>query len=269
VPLCRQHEVPAVSFVSKKATSQGKRFWVCGLDKDHKCKFFVWDSDISKTPGLKLKKLGAVSSSSSSSSASSGLLPSSLGCSVFLTCELVAENVLEFDFAPHSGALATLFKSLKGVYSTQSRKWRFPLAQYEQVVEAARAEGKKNDVPFSLNTDFTPQTILEHFAKTSKLKDEISLEDNPALDPKNTLPSSLWNRLMGFQKEGVQFVVRHQGRAYIGDEMGLGKTIQALASMLYYRTDWPVLIVCPSSLRLVWMVRELLLICCLLLCQRM
>jgi len=31
-----------------------------------------------------------------------------------------------------------------------------------------------------------------------------------------------------------------------------GKTIQALAICSYYRSDWPCLIICPSSLRLTW-----------------
>jgi len=37
-----------------------------------------------------------------------------------------------------------------------------------------------------------------------------------------------------------------------GDEMGLGKTLQALATALYYQDEWPMLIICPSSLRLTW-----------------
>ena len=35
-------------------------------------------------------------------------------------------------------------------------------------------------------------------------------------------------------------------------EMGLGKTLQALSVAYYYRADWPVLIVVPSSLRYTW-----------------
>ena len=35
--------------------------------------------------------------------------------------------------------------------------------------------------------------------------------------------------------------------------MGLGKTLQALATVAFYeRTDWPVLIVVPSSVKLAW-----------------
>lgn len=34
--------------------------------------------------------------------------------------------------------------------------------------------------------------------------------------------------------------------------MGVGKTLQALATALVYRKEWPLLIICPSSLRLNW-----------------
>lgn len=35
-------------------------------------------------------------------------------------------------------------------------------------------------------------------------------------------------------------------------QMGTGKTLQALATMACYREEWPLLIVVPASLRLVW-----------------
>ena len=44
------------------------------------------------------------------------------------------------------------------------------------------------------------------------------------------------------------------GRILLGDEMGLGKTITSLAIMLAYETkgEWPLLILCPASLRYTW-----------------
>ena len=38
----------------------------------------------------------------------------------------------------------------------------------------------------------------------------------------------------------------------IADDMGLGKTVQALCVASYYRKEWPLLIIAPSSLRLTW-----------------
>ena len=34
--------------------------------------------------------------------------------------------------------------------------------------------------------------------------------------------------------------------------MGLGKTIQALAIAMYYSGEWPLLVICPSSLLQTW-----------------
>jgi SNF2 family DNA or RNA helicase len=35
----------------------------------------------------------------------------------------------------------------------------------------------------------------------------------------------------------------------LADEMGLGKTVTSLAIMSYYESEWPLLILCPASLR--------------------
>ena len=43
-----------------------------------------------------------------------------------------------------------------------------------------------------------------------------------------------------------------EGRVYIADDMGLGKTIQALATAAAFRPEWPLLVVCPSSMRFAW-----------------
>lgn len=59
-------------------------------------------------------------------------------------------------------------------------------------------------------------------------------------------------RLMPFQREGVEFALRQQGRVLIGDEMGLGKTLQAIAVAVAYRAQWPALIVVPASLKYSW-----------------
>ena len=59
---------------------------------------------------------------------------------------------------------------------------------------------------------------------------------------------TLVNRVTFFYR----YCIQRGGRALIADDMGLGKTLQAIAVMSYYRTDWPLLVVCPSSVRLTW-----------------
>ncbi|CEM25172.1 unnamed protein product [Vitrella brassicaformis CCMP3155] len=55
-----------------------------------------------------------------------------------------------------------------------------------------------------------------------------------------------------FQRDGIAFALRKGGRALIGDEMGLGKTLQALAVAAFYSNQWPLLVICPSSIRFQW-----------------
>eukprot|EP00076_Gallus_gallus_P007264 XP_003641641.2 DNA annealing helicase and endonuclease ZRANB3 [Gallus gallus] len=66
------------------------------------------------------------------------------------------------------------------------------------------------------------------------------------------LPERLRKKLLPFQEKGIIFALQRSGRCMIADEMGLGKTIQAIAISYYYRREWPLLIVVPSSLRYPW-----------------
>jgi SNF2 family DNA or RNA helicase len=49
-----------------------------------------------------------------------------------------------------------------------------------------------------------------------------------------------------------RFGIERQGRLLIADEMGLGKSLQALAIARMYSCEWPLLIVCPSSVKYAW-----------------
>ncbi|KAM6129536.1 DNA annealing helicase and endonuclease ZRANB3 [Pterocles gutturalis] len=66
------------------------------------------------------------------------------------------------------------------------------------------------------------------------------------------LPQRLRKKLLPFQEKGIIFALQRSGRCMIADEMGLGKTIQAIAISYYYKNEWPLLIVVPSSLRYPW-----------------
>src|SRR4051812_42398242 len=50
----------------------------------------------------------------------------------------------------------------------------------------------------------------------------------------------------------IRFGISRDGRLLIADEMGVGKSIQALAVAQYYSQEWPLLIVCPASVKAVW-----------------
>ena len=62
----------------------------------------------------------------------------------------------------------------------------------------------------------------------------------------------VWDKLLPYQKEGVEAIYNHRGRYLLADEMGVGKTLQAIAACTLYSECWPVLVVCLSSLRYNW-----------------
>lgn len=55
-----------------------------------------------------------------------------------------------------------------------------------------------------------------------------------------------------YQLRGVSWIDECGGRALIADEMGLGKTVQALAWCHMHTKKRPVLVVCPSILKINW-----------------
>ncbi|NXM75080.1 ZRAB3 endonuclease, partial [Serilophus lunatus] len=88
-----------------------------------------------------------------------------------------------------------------------------------------------------------------------------SLQKTPTLEAPHSenvdaklsfLPERLRKKLLPFQEKGIIFALQRSGRCMIADEMGLGKTIQAIAISYYYKNEWPLLIVVPSSLRYPW-----------------
>jgi SNF2 family DNA or RNA helicase len=52
-------------------------------------------------------------------------------------------------------------------------------------------------------------------------------------------------KLMNFQKEGLDFLLKSSGNALLADEMGLGKTVQTLSYVSTEKQTFPVLIIAP------------------------
>ncbi|NXB69990.1 ZRAB3 endonuclease, partial [Donacobius atricapilla] len=91
-----------------------------------------------------------------------------------------------------------------------------------------------------------------------------ALQETPALEAPQLeadaklsfLPERLRKKLLPFQEKGILFALQRKTSGFnvvlFFSQMGLGKTIQAIAISYYYKNEWPLLIVVPSSLRYPW-----------------
>lgn len=131
----------------------------------------------------------------------------------------------------------------KGKGETSKGLWTIPLSTYD----ACRAR------LMSLRSDSLDVIIVGVDPKHLRsLRGNTSTSAQTKFESMQGIPPALARGLYPFQRAGVEFCVNHDGRAMIGDEMGLGKTVQAIAVAAYYSRDWPLLVVCPSSVRLTW-----------------
>lgn len=122
--------------------------------------------------------------------------------------------------------------------------WLLPLSSYKAVLEDLRGD-EVQELP-----SFVTRHIDAAGVFSPPTPPTSSAEARRAWE--STLPTRLRESLLPFQRDGVTAAVRRGGRVLIGDEMGLGKTLQALSVAYHYSDDWPLLIICPSSLRHTW-----------------
>ena len=95
------------------------------------------------------------------------------------------------------------------------------------------------------------QKKIKEFETEKQRKLEL-LEKSKQVKTSLEIPVPEGLQLYPFQKVGVEWLEKTQGRALIADEMGLGKTIQILAWLYNHPEIRPVLVVCPNSVKLNW-----------------
>ena len=78
----------------------------------------------------------------------------------------------------------------------------------------------------------------------------------PPPPPPLLLPPTLEAGLLPHQRVAVEFLVANSMRGLVADDMGLGKTVTAIALLAHAR-EWPVLVICPSSVKYNWRVELL------------
>uniref|UniRef100_A0AAQ5Y4Y9 SWI/SNF-related matrix-associated actin-dependent regulator of chromatin subfamily A-like protein 1 n=1 Tax=Amphiprion ocellaris TaxID=80972 RepID=A0AAQ5Y4Y9_AMPOC len=156
-------------------------------------------------------------------------------------CILVSRTKFEVDIGYHADVIAAFKQMPTKNYDMKTRKWSFSLEDYKSLSEYGIA---------AVEVEPLPRAIIQAFSASFDGTEARSL-DVPEADL-SSIDSSLTCSLMPFQREGVNFAVFKQGRLLLADDMGLGKTIQAICIAAYYRNEWPLLVVAPSSVRFTW-----------------
>ncbi|XP_034549236.1 SWI/SNF-related matrix-associated actin-dependent regulator of chromatin subfamily A-like protein 1 [Notolabrus celidotus] len=158
-------------------------------------------------------------------------------------CILVSHTKFEVDIGYHGEVIAAFKQMPTKTYDMKTRKWSFSLEDYKRLVDLLSGIAAVEVEPL-------PRAIVQAFSARFDGTEARSL-DVPEADLSDIDPS-LTRSLMPFQREGVNFAVSKQGRLLLADDMGLGKTIQAICIAAFYRNEWPLLVVAPSSVRFTW-----------------
>jgi SWI/SNF-related matrix-associated actin-dependent regulator of chromatin subfamily A-like protein 1 len=200
-------------------------------------------SVFTSAPYKRFNQLSFGSSSSSSQSSSSSSHSSSSSSSYSN-----AQITLEAHSSSRFGAKRVPF-SLKNavnsvpdsLYDHNAKMWTWPYARYADVKAAARA-AQPNVRIFEL-----PESVFDVFVARRWLARHQGAPIDWA-----RLPDALSGALKPHQRRGVEFAVSRRGRMLFADEMGVGKTLQAITVAAYYRDEWPLLVIAPSSVRENW-----------------
>ena len=168
--------------------------------------------------------------------------------------QLVGAGLVGVSSQPDDHRVTDIVRSVQGSsWDDKLRLWLCPVAALNAIKARLAALGDANTELTIEEPDAAFIAEEQGAAKAAAAEgDEGRAAEGSQYDFMRRIPRKLARVLYPFQRDGVHFCIQHGGRALIGDEMGLGKTLQSLAVCAFYHEEWPVLIVCPSSLRLNW-----------------
>uniref|UniRef100_A0A8C2GSZ7 SWI/SNF-related matrix-associated actin-dependent regulator of chromatin subfamily A-like protein 1 n=1 Tax=Cyprinus carpio TaxID=7962 RepID=A0A8C2GSZ7_CYPCA len=158
-------------------------------------------------------------------------------------CTVVSRCRLEVDIGYQADVIAIFKKMPSKNYDMKTRKWNFLLEDYGKLM------AELSELP-AVEMEPLPPAVLQSFSAQFE-KSESRAPVPPEADLSHVDPQ-LTRSLMPFQRDGVNFAVSREGRLLLADDMGLGKTVQAICIAAYYKSEWPLLVVAPSSVRFTW-----------------
>ena len=179
--------------------------------------------------------------------------------------QLIEEKIVDvkLNFFPESNIIS-IFREHQMVYDNQINEWILPFSNYTSLFNSLKNLGELKLYPIPVNTIdiiFEKEKLeqikflnqVNNDSKSKKVMTTIDYKEDCMHMPRlNDLPKGLLKSLYRFQKQGIIFGIKKFSRLLIADEMGVGKTVQAIGLSSLYQKDWPVLVICPSSLKFAW-----------------
>lgn len=140
---------------------------------------------------------------------------------------------------PYDSELVSAVKRIPGrKFDGKKKLWRIPF----------NVTSAKKVIEFADKFDFeVPEELQEEIDSSNEM---VELSESKDADIEVSEFGSDDLQLRPFQRAGVKYASEKK-RTFIADEVGLGKTVQSLASV-HKLNSYPLLIVCPSSLKLNW-----------------
>lgn len=287
-PLCLCGERAVCRVVQRAGPNLGKDYYTCPRlhgGASRRCEFFMWAADtapadrslflggpkrgeagggggaagaaaeVEAQAGAGARAAARGDAAAAAVGASGGAPPAKRPCLFVSTLSMQLASVQSLFTILSPGVPAELvaqFRALPGAQTSPgeqlgSLRLEVPLPALSSFTALATRRGLRVDAPPPWLLGGLHEWNQAEAAHTARGEAPLT---GPGLAA--VLPPFLDKALMSFQRIGVEFALSRRGRVLIGDEMGLGKTVQALAVALVYKADWPLLVVCPSSLRLNW-----------------
>ena len=265
-PLCNC-KLPASHLVVKKeGPNKGRLFWGCSK-LTNSCGFFSFDN--ATRAAAKAQPLPPHDANTSNS-----------GLGLQQAAPLV-KRIPKLSFSATDGGktltavvthpnadVINALKNHRGRFNADTKCWLLDMQEHRGLMLALSSlRGiAVDDVPYSvLHAGDAAQSAgsaqTSHGAPPSSSSSAAAAQQRQQPAPAPAVPLNLHPQLLSFMSEfqrvGARYCVARKGRAMICDEMGCGKTTTAIAVAAHFSDAWPLLIICPSTLRLNWKVELL------------
>lgn len=173
--------------------------------------------------------------------------------------QIISDFNASIEFVPEdlfTEEVKSLILKYKGVYDEAIKLWVIPYVNYqplyEELCQIEEIKYNLHKIGSIAKECFEKKTLTKISIKRKKEEEIIDYTNDTRERKVEQLPEKIQKILYDFQIEGINFGIEHHCRFLLADEMGVGKTIQAISLSYIYRDSWPVLIVCPGSMKYLW-----------------